>query len=41
MSGRALTGRDRRVLSVVATQAAGLVKRGVSRLRELLGGAET
>jgi two-component system, OmpR family, sensor histidine kinase KdpD len=27
MSGRALTGRDRRVLSVVATQAAGLVKR--------------
>ncbi|MGB7163783.1 MAG: sensor histidine kinase KdpD [Mycobacterium sp.] len=26
MSGRALTGRDRRVLSVVATQAAGLVK---------------
>ncbi len=28
MSGRALTGRDRRVLSVVATQAAGLVKRG-------------
>jgi two-component system, OmpR family, sensor histidine kinase KdpD len=28
MSGRALTGRDRRVLSVVATQAAGLVKQG-------------
>jgi two-component system, OmpR family, sensor histidine kinase KdpD len=28
MSGRGLTGRDRRVLSVVATQAAGLVKRG-------------
>jgi two-component system, OmpR family, sensor histidine kinase KdpD len=26
MSGRALTGRDRRVLGVVATQAAGLVK---------------
>jgi two-component system sensor histidine kinase KdpD len=26
MSGRSLTGRDRRVLSVVATQAAGLVK---------------
>ena len=26
LSGRALTGRDRRVLSVVATQAAGLVK---------------
>jgi two-component system sensor histidine kinase KdpD len=26
MSGRALTGRDRRVLSAVATQAAGLVK---------------
>ena len=26
MSGRGLTGRDRRVLSVVATQAAGLVK---------------
>jgi two-component system, OmpR family, sensor histidine kinase KdpD len=28
MSGRRLTGRDRRVLSVVATQAAGLVKQG-------------
>jgi two-component system, OmpR family, sensor histidine kinase KdpD len=28
LSGRALTGRDRRVLSVVATQAAGLVKQG-------------
>jgi two-component system sensor histidine kinase KdpD len=28
MTGRGLTGRDRRVLSVVATQAAGLVKRG-------------
>ena len=28
MSGRGLTGRDRRVLSVVATQAAGLVKQG-------------
>jgi two-component system sensor histidine kinase KdpD len=28
MSGRALTGRDRRVLGVVATQAAGLVKQG-------------
>ena len=28
MSGRPLTGRDRRVLSVVATQAAGLVKQG-------------
>src|ERR1700730_14597334 len=28
MSGRALTGRDRRVLSVVATQAAGLIKQG-------------
>ncbi len=28
MSGKPLTGRDRRVLSVVATQAAGLVKRG-------------
>ncbi len=28
MSGRALTGRDRRVLAVVATQAAGLVKQG-------------
>jgi two-component system sensor histidine kinase KdpD len=28
LSGRALTARDRRVLSVVATQAAGLVKQG-------------
>jgi two-component system, OmpR family, sensor histidine kinase KdpD len=28
LSGRTLTGRDRRVLSVVATQAAGLVKQG-------------
>jgi two-component system, OmpR family, sensor histidine kinase KdpD len=28
MSGRALTGRDRRVLGVVATQAAGLIKQG-------------
>jgi two-component system sensor histidine kinase KdpD len=28
LSGRALTGRDRRVLGVVATQAAGLVKQG-------------
>jgi two-component system, OmpR family, sensor histidine kinase KdpD len=28
MSGRRLTGRDRRVLSVVATQAAGLLKQG-------------
>jgi two-component system, OmpR family, sensor histidine kinase KdpD len=28
LSGRALTGRDRRVLSVVATQAGGLVKQG-------------
>jgi two-component system sensor histidine kinase KdpD len=28
LSGRALTGRDRRVLSVVATQAAGLIKQG-------------
>jgi two-component system, OmpR family, sensor histidine kinase KdpD len=28
MSGRALTARDRRVLGVVATQAAGLVKQG-------------
>jgi two-component system, OmpR family, sensor histidine kinase KdpD len=28
LSGRGLTGRDRRVLSVVATQAAGLVKQG-------------
>jgi two-component system, OmpR family, sensor histidine kinase KdpD len=28
LSGRPLTGRDRRVLSVVATQAAGLVKQG-------------
>jgi two-component system, OmpR family, sensor histidine kinase KdpD len=28
MSGRALSGRDRRVLGVVATQAAGLVKQG-------------
>jgi two-component system, OmpR family, sensor histidine kinase KdpD len=35
MSGRALTGRDRRVLSVVATQAAGLVKQ--SELAEEAG----
>ena len=36
MSGRGLTGRDRRVLSVVATQAAGLVKQG--ELAEEAGG---
>ena len=39
MSGRALTGRDRRVLSVVATQAAGLVKQG--ELAEEAGKAQS
>ncbi len=39
LSGRALTGRDRRVLSVVATQAAGLVKQG--ELAEEAGKAQS
>jgi two-component system, OmpR family, sensor histidine kinase KdpD len=39
LSGRALTGRDRRVLSVVATQAAGLVKQG--ELAEEAGKVQT
>jgi two-component system sensor histidine kinase KdpD len=39
MSGRALTARDRRVLSVVATQAAGLVKQG--ELAEEAGKAQS
>jgi two-component system, OmpR family, sensor histidine kinase KdpD len=39
LSGRALTARDRRVLSVVATQAAGLVKQG--ELAEEAGKAQS
>jgi two-component system, OmpR family, sensor histidine kinase KdpD len=39
LSGRPLTGRDRRVLSVVATQAAGLVKQG--ELAEEAGKAQS